>query len=96
LLGGMMEVPSSDWDEGPQPEVAAVLDQAPLGIAAPSILPGQVRHGFTHFRLELVVATARANAAAPPGCVWCPPDAFGDHALPTVMKKVVRHALAHA
>jgi A/G-specific adenine glycosylase len=60
------------------------------------VLPGQVRHGFTHFRLELVVAAARANAAAPPGCVWCLPDAFGDYALPTLMKKVVRHALAHA
>jgi A/G-specific adenine glycosylase len=91
----MMEVPSSAWDEGPLPAVDAVLDQAPLGIAAPSALPGLVRHGFTHFHLELLVAAARANAAAPADCVWCPPDAFGDHALPTVMKKVVRHALAH-
>jgi A/G-specific adenine glycosylase len=95
LLGGMMEVPSSAWGEGPQPEPAAVLDQAPVAVAAPSVLPGLVRHGFTHFHLELVVATARANGSAPTGCVWCPPDAFGDHALPTLMKKVVRHALAH-
>jgi A/G-specific adenine glycosylase len=95
LLGGMMEVPSSAWNEGPPPDVASVLGQAPVGIAAPDVLPGLVRHGFTHFLLELVVATARANAAAPAGCVWCPPDAFGDHALPTAMKKVVRHALAH-
>ena len=96
LLGGMVEVPSSAWGEGPLPDVSSVLDQSPVGIAAPSALPGQVRHTFTHFHLELVVATARANAAAPPGCVWCLPDAFGDHALPTVMKKVVRHALMHA
>jgi A/G-specific adenine glycosylase len=96
LLGGMMEVPSTDWDEGPLPEVASALGQSPVEIADPSVLPGQVRHGFTHFRLELVVAAARANAAAPPGCVWCLPDAFGDYALPTLMKKVVRHALAHA
>jgi A/G-specific adenine glycosylase len=95
LLGGMMEVPSTDWDEGPLPEVAFALGQSPMQIADPSVLPGQVRHGFTHFRLELVVAAARANADAPPGCVWCLPDAFGDYALPTVMKKVVRHALAH-
>jgi len=95
LLGGMMEVPSSAWAEGPPPDVVSVQDQAPVGIAAPSLLPGLVRHGFTHFLLELVVATARANATAPAGCVWCPPDAFGDYALPTVMKKVVRHALAH-
>jgi A/G-specific adenine glycosylase len=96
LLGGMMEVPSTDWDEGPLPEVASALGQSPVDIVDPSVLPGQVRHGFTHFHLELVVAAARANAAAPPGCVWCLPDAFGDYALPTVMKKVVRHALAHA
>jgi A/G-specific adenine glycosylase len=24
--------------------------------------------------------------------IWCPPDRLGDHALPTVMKKIVRHA----
>ncbi len=96
LLGGMMEVPSTAWDEGPLPEVAAALRDSPLEITDPAILPGQVRHGFTHFHLELAVATARANGAAPPDCVWCPPDAFGDYALPTVMKKIVRHALAHA
>jgi A/G-specific adenine glycosylase len=96
LLGGMMEVPSSDWGEGPAPEPASVLGQAPLEIAASETLPGMVRHSFTHFHLELAVAAARSNAPAPPECVWCPPDAFGDYALPTVMKKVVRHALAHS
>jgi len=95
LLGGMMEVPSSAWDEHALPTVGAVLGEAPLEITDPSTLPGQVRHGFTHFHLELAVAVARSNAAAPPECVWCLPDAFGDYALPTVMKKVVRHALSH-
>jgi len=95
LLGGMMEVPSSAWDEHPLPNIDAVLTEAPLEIADPSTLPGQVRHGFTHFHLELAVAVARSSAAAPPGCVWCLPDAFGDYALPTVMKKIVRHAMAH-
>ncbi len=96
LLGGMMEVPSTAWDEGPLPEAGQASRQAPVEIAEPLLLPGQVRHGFTHFHLELVVATARANADPPPDCVWCLPDAFGDYALPTVMKKIVRHALAHA
>ena len=90
-----MEVPSSAWDEHPLPNIDAVLTEAPLEIADPSTLPGQVRHGFTHFHLELAVAVARSSAAAPPGCVWCLPDAFGDYALPTVMKKIVRHAMAH-
>lgn len=95
LLGGMMEVPSSVWGEGPLPAAQSVLDAAPVEVAEPSALPGQVRHTFTHFHLELAVATARSNAVAPPECVWCLPDAFGDYALPTIMKKVVRHALAH-
>ena len=95
LLGGMMEVPSSDWGEGPQPDLEAAMGASPVAAVNPAPLPGLVRHGFTHFRLELVVAAARSSAAAPPGCVWCPPDAFGDYALPTVMKKIVRHALAH-
>lgn len=95
LLGGMMEVPSSDWGEGPLPEVRSAMRCSPVAAVNASALPGLVRHGFTHFHLELVVATARSSAAAPPGCVWCLPDAFGDYALPTVMKKVVRHALAH-
>lgn len=95
LLGGMMEVPSSVWSEGPLPGADAVLNEAPVEVVGPSTLPGQVRHTFTHFHLELAVTAARSNAPAPPECVWCLPDAFGDHALPTVMKKVVRHALAH-
>jgi len=28
-----------------------------------------------------------------PGAVWVAPNRFGEHALPTVMKKVVTHAL---
>ena len=96
LLGGMMEVPSSAWDEQPLPAAESVLGEAPLAVALLSTLPGQVRHGFTHFHLELAVVTARSNAAAPAGCVWCLPDAFGDYALPTAMKKIVRHAIAHA
>lgn len=95
LLGGMMEVPSSDWSEGPLPPLDSALSAAPVAVTRATALPGLVRHGFTHFRLELAVAAARSGAAAPAGCVWCPPDAFGDYALPTVMKKIVRHALAH-
>ncbi|MCA8932067.1 MAG: NUDIX domain-containing protein, partial [Rhodospirillaceae bacterium] len=91
LLGGMVEVPSSPWlaqgDGGAPPPVAAAW----------RTLPGQVRHTFTHFHLELTVAAARAGAAtAVPDGFWAPVDRLGDLALPTVMVKVVRHALAHA
>ncbi len=94
LLGGMMEVPSTEWRPGDTPDPAACVDEAPLPPGDRRVMDGVVRHGFTHFDLELTVIVGRVNGRAPNDCVWCLPDAFGDHALPTVMKKIVRHALA--
>lgn len=88
LLGGMMEVPSTDWREGALPENDTA--GAPVADADWQPVTGQVRHTFTHFHLELCVVTARLDSKPDLGGVWCPPDAFGDYALPTVMKKVVR------
>jgi len=95
LLGGMMEFPSTPWKEHP---VSATPDNAGLPISGVSYdLPGTVRHVFTHFRLELSVARLRVTARFEgDGLVWCPPDRLGDYALPTVMKKIARHALKHA
>ena len=90
LLGGMIEVPSTDW-AARQP---ADLAQAPIK-AEWRELPGQVNHGFTHFRLELKVLAARARKNAKAEGIWVMPEALGDHALPTLTKKIVRHALAH-
>jgi A/G-specific adenine glycosylase len=90
LLGGMMEVPSSDWAA----RQSADLAHAPV-TAKWRELPGQVTHGFTHFRLELTVVAARVRKNARADGVWIMPEAFGDYALPTLTKKVVRHALAH-
>jgi len=90
LLGGMMEVPSTPWREAAW-TVAEARGHAPVK-ARWRRLPGVVHHGFTHFRLELELLTARVSDAS--AGVWCPPDRFADHALPTAMKKVVRHALA--
>ena len=90
LLGGMMEVPSTPWREAAW-TVAEARGHAPVK-ARWRRLPGVVHHGFTHFRLELELLTARVIDA--PAGVWCPPGHFADHALPTAMKKVVSHALA--
>ncbi|MEE8332238.1 MAG: A/G-specific adenine glycosylase [Alphaproteobacteria bacterium] len=91
LLGGMIEVPSTDWRE-------AAPDVAEIGAAAPVMadwmpLTGIVRHTFTHFHLELSVHAATVAAGACPDAIWCLPDRLGDHALPSIMKKVVAHAL---
>ncbi len=89
LLGGMMEVPSTDWREA-----AWSLDEAckaaPLA-ADWRALDGAVHHVFTHFSLELTVLAGETGAAATEG-IWVDPAEFAGHALPTVMKKVVRLA----
>lgn len=96
LLGGMTEVPSTEWLEGEPPAAAAVAAAAPLATDWHR-LAGAVRHTFTHFHLELVVLAGRAGAGreSAPG-FWVPVDRLGEHALPSVMRKVVRHALAGA
>jgi A/G-specific adenine glycosylase len=96
LLGGMDEVPSSPWREG-RLVVAEALEEAPVP-ANWKILEGGVRHTFTHFHLELVVAKATATtsrlARLSPGAAWVALDRLGDRALPTVMRKVIEHAVA--
>ena len=95
LLGGMTEVPGSDWLAG-QDDAAAKL-QAPAlkGLSRWQCKIGVVTHVFTHFPLELVVYTARAAARtrAPEGMRWVPVATLADEALPNVMRKVIAHAL---
>lgn len=87
LLGGMLEIPGSDWTaERP------VLDH--IQPTPCRLLPGLVRHTFSHFHLELQVAAGRAKPHLVPGAIWCPLDRLGEMGLPTVMMKIVRHALA--
>ncbi|MFC7334361.1 A/G-specific adenine glycosylase [Rhodocista pekingensis] len=97
LLGGMMEVPSTDWT-GTVPGPAAVRAVAPLPGIDWRPVPGTVRHTFTHFHLELEVLAGRVPQPAPPvpGAVWVPRAGLEAEALPTVMRKVLRHALAGA
>ncbi len=91
LLGGMTEVPSTDWTHSF--DEAVVLAQAPLK-AKWRRLPGVVEHGFTHFSLQQVVYLARAQprTKAPPGMRWVALSALHGEALPSVMRKVVTHA----
>jgi len=60
-------------------------------------LPGLVRHTFTHFHLELTVWAGRANGMEPhmgkAEGRWVPLGGLADEALPSVMRKLVRHAL---
>jgi A/G-specific adenine glycosylase len=90
LLGGMIELPSTPWREAAWDEPEA-LAAAPAATAW-TPLPGTVRHGFTHFQLELAVWAGQTDA--PPEGIWARPERFKDYALPTLTKKLVKHALS--
>ena len=95
LLGGMTEVPGSDWSADQDDKAA--LAQAPriAGITRWHRKAGVVTHVFTHFPLELVVYTARvaAGTRAPKDMRWVPIATLGGEALPNVMRKVGAHGL---
>jgi A/G-specific adenine glycosylase len=88
LLGGMMQVPTSTWRGTPFAEDEA----APPLKARWRKLDGEVTHVFTHFALALTVFAAR-GVKADPAYRWIGIDELSDVALPSVMRKVVDHAL---
>jgi A/G-specific adenine glycosylase len=96
LLGGMTEVPTTAWSS--DFDAARALSEAPdllPGKPKWHRVPGFVTHVFTHFPLELVVFRAEMPAAtrAPAGARWAPLAELAGEALPSVMRKVVAHAL---
>jgi A/G-specific adenine glycosylase len=95
LLGGMTEVPGSDWRASQDDEDA--LKQAPrlTGATGWHRRVGVVTHVFTHFPLELVVYTASvpARTRAPKDMRWVPIATLDGEALPNVMRKVIAHGL---
>jgi A/G-specific adenine glycosylase len=95
LLGGMTEVPSSDWLAGHDEGDALAQAPAVKGVANWHRKVGVVTHVFTHFPLELVVYTASvaARSRAPDGMRWVPVATMHDEALPNLMRKVIAHAL---
>jgi A/G-specific adenine glycosylase len=87
LLAGLHEIPSTIWRETPWSFDEAVTE-APIA-ASWSSVAGDVVHVFTHFRLVLQVVRGRADASSSVGD-WAAPRDFGNYALPTAMKKVVK------
>jgi len=90
LLGGLMEVPTSEWRDIAW-QTSAARRQAPAKSSWRK-LPGVVSHGFTHFRLEITVFVGKVDGRAAIDGVWCPPERFADYALSTLSKKIIRHA----
>ncbi|MEH2532235.1 A/G-specific adenine glycosylase [Bradyrhizobium sp. AZCC 1588] len=95
LLGGMTEVPGSEWLAAQDDKAA--LKQAPAikAISRWHRKAGVVTHVFTHFPLELVIYTAIVppHTRAPEGMRWVPVATLADEAFPNVMRKAIAHAL---
>lgn len=88
LLGGMMEVPCTEWVEA---------GEHPAPVSLPWRPAQMVRHTFTHFHLELrVFAAGYAQArreAQTFGGEWVRLGDLPAAALPTVMKKAIASGL---
>jgi A/G-specific adenine glycosylase len=98
LLGGMLEVPCTDW--------ADILPPLPEALRAAPVradwwaVPATVVHVFTHFRLELMVYRAVVPVSAsltfwadPQRCQWVARRDLNRAALPSVMRKIIAHGL---
>ena len=82
LLGGMAELPGTDWGEdAPMPAPPVAADWREMGA---------VRHTFTHFHLTLRVLRSDVppDALAERGS-WIPAARLDAAALPTVMRKAL-------
>ena len=98
LLGGMLEVPGTVWGDL-LPQAKEALRSAPVRADWWSV-PGTVVHVFTHFKLEVVVYRALVPAdagltfwAEPERCQWIARRDLHAAAVPSVMRKVIAHAL---
>ncbi|MDB5678159.1 MAG: adenine glycosylase [Sphingomonas bacterium] len=85
LLGGMRALPTGPWGSEP-PDIA----DAPLD-ADWTMLNSTVSHGFTHFDLQLALATARVERhAAGDDAIWWPVESLAEAGLPTVFAKAAK------
>jgi A/G-specific adenine glycosylase len=100
LLGGMIEVPTTEWTgdyrlaDAPR-EASRMLPLANGKSGAWRLLPGVVRHVFTHFPLELAVFVAGVpkGTRAPRGMRFVAREKLESEALPTLMRKVIGRGL---
>ncbi len=90
LLGGMMQPPLGPWTEE-FPSLKEALVQAPFR-AHWMKRAGIVRHGFTHFALEIEVYVAKVTQRPQAQGKWIARGDLGDAALPTAMRKILEHA----
>lgn len=88
LLGGMSEVPGTDWSENSKAESTKPMAGRWKTVAHP------VEHTFTHFSLKLSIERADVGDGVPPpaGHWWAAAATLANEALPSVMKKAIEAA----
>ncbi len=90
LLGGMTEVPTTEWTQN------GVIPRDGVGAPLPGRWrpAGSIRHVFTHFPLELAVFAAElpAGTPAPEGMRWIDGGEIAEEAFPTLFRKVLAAA----
>ncbi|HWF65182.1 MAG TPA: A/G-specific adenine glycosylase [Rhizomicrobium sp.] len=91
LLAAMLEPPLGAWRED-FPSKPQALKEAPFPALWTRRI-GLVRHGFTHFELEIEVYFARVAKRPKAAGRWIAANKLGEAALPTVMRKIVAHGL---
>jgi A/G-specific adenine glycosylase len=91
LLGGMLQPPLGQWGAA-FPARAVALEEAPF-TGNWLKKPGLVRHGFTHFELEMEVYVANFSRRPNGEGMWLRVPDLASAALPTVMRKALAHAL---
>lgn len=96
LLGGMWQPPMTPL-ENHAPGAAEIDAAKPFGADWQKV-PGSVRHVFTHFELEvevwqscLMLADGRGGNLGR----WQPVGRLSEVGLPTVMRKILHHALSY-
>ncbi|MBV9548077.1 MAG: A/G-specific adenine glycosylase [Alphaproteobacteria bacterium] len=91
LLASMLEPPQGPWTKD-FPSKTAALKQVPFA-AEWKKRPGLVRHGFTHFELEIEVYAAKVSKRPKAKGTWMLREKMSEAAIPTVMRKIIEHGL---
>lgn len=81
FLGGLLEFPAVEFSSEQNPQRLAARLLADLGLAGELHEVGEIRHAYSHFKLELTVFSVSVDAVsavAESSCYrWCDRNAFG-------------------
>ena len=93
LLGGMMELPSTEWSV----QHFDNLEESflSIGIVNWKQIPNSVKHTFTHFHLEMQVYEGVTDENTDISGIWCNLEDLDKQAFPSLMKKVLKHAMSY-